>query len=249
MENKNNSTNRSFNNSNFFKQSDLNFNKREKNNFEKLFDRIEELSNLDVINKLAVIDKQVHLKNKEVLENVYSSISIRKNCNTIKEINHIEKYKRKNEEMINFQSAISENFFPFFLFHHYKKDLMYNNKKFEVIEPAAGSIFVNHSKEDFIIIDKLNKKELMFDIKAYYRFKDRITINQKTHNIAKIHNCKFYMICIIDSDINNYKEIKNLSFYVMPISFFEKNSKLIVCNKDSEKKFTPFYSLDIKYFK
>lgn len=212
---------------------------------------LDKINNEKSKNDLYYLDKME--VNEEDLKIVLDAVRLRSDINLhLKELGNITEYQRENEEKTNFQSMLVEISFSKYLWDKYKNLSKYLKNKVEIKSPEIASVFLNKTKEDFYINNKLKNIVLNFDIKSQFlnnRYQS-VNINQLAHKRFEEHKSDFYVVGLIDGNPEDFKSVKNIYFVLMSLSYFYQNKEDINNPPRPEiKKFSPYHRLDMINFK
>lgn len=218
------------------------------NEFINLFLNMYNNKNNNNITKILTFnfDEDISFKNK-FIKNVEQSSELRKNINEMKELTKIKTFVNGMEEITNFTSALSENFFSYYIYKLNQKNSYKLREKIEILDCDIAKFNLNKQKDDFYIKVKGNDetRKLEFDIKSQLITKDCITINKKAHERFINNNSDFYLICLIDSDSNNFKDVKKIHYLILTKEYFKNNAVY----KYNDVRNSEYYSICLKSFK
>lgn len=190
--------------------------------------------------------------NENDLNIVIDAVNLRRNVNDhIKQLGVIEEYKRENETKTNFQAMLVEVIFAKYLWNIYKHTSKYLKSQIEIHSPEMATVFLNHTKEDFYIKNKLNDVTLDFDVKSQFLNNkyNSVNINQNSHKRFLEHESDLYIVGLIDGNPDIFESVKNIYFVLMPLEYFNNNKVDINEPPRPTKRFSPYHRLDMGLFK
>lgn len=154
-----------------------------------------------------------------------------------KGIENLSKYKRDREDLILFQTIISEYSLSL-LFHK----ISVLKREFKVATSALVEVILDHSNEDVRL--KINDNFFHMDIKSQYSFKNNFTVNVDSHNRFLKHKCDGYIFALINSESKKkFKNVSSVRYIFVSKEYFERNKKYVNLNRENS---SPFYSISIK---
>lgn len=119
-------------------------------------------------------------------------------------------------------------------------DLLRNLNKFNKVKlqtPAVVTLTPEKDKTDFLI------NNILFDMKGQTENKS-ININKIAHDRAVSQGLSYYAVGILNSD--NLDSLTEVTYYLMPLSYFLKKAKFINTGKYSENPRNHYYSINIE---
>ena len=136
------------------------------NEFINLFLNMYNNKNNNNITKILTFnfDEDISFKNK-FIKNVEQSSELRKNINEMKELTKIKTFVNGMEEITNFTSALSENFFSYYIYKLNQKNNYKLREKIEILDCDIAKFNLNKQKDDFYIkvIGNDETRKLEFD--------------------------------------------------------------------------------------
>lgn len=160
----------------------------------------------------------------------------RRIVNEDKDISELSKYKRDREDLIIFQTIISEYSLSLYFYKVFKFD-----KEVDVKTSALVEVNLDHSNEDVRL--KINNQIFNMDIKSQYSFNDNLNINVNAHKRFLDHGCDGYIVALIDSESKEkFKNVSTVRYIFISTEYFEKNKKYVNLNRQNS---SPFYSISI----
>lgn len=214
---------------------------------------MQELTIKEVFNLFESFKTETDIKLICSYELTQGDIEVAKKCaelrsmiNELKQVDEFSQYKRANNQRIEFMALLTETHFTSTLYKkHYRK-----NSKIEIKSPAIASIFLDKSREDFVL--EYNNNKIEFDLKSqYYQCNTSSqNINQKSHKRAKEKGSNYYVVALIknkDDDYSDYANVERIDYFLLPMSFVDEKS--IAVNKSTSIFFDPYYKINISNFK
>lgn len=218
--------------------------KTENFDIEKFYNCFEQIiqSTSEKRNVVKIGNFQITQKDKDV---ILKSIELRKLINDLRDVNEIEKYKRRNAEQVDLKAMIGEHCFSRLLYTILKNKY---TEDFLTTVPAIAEMILNRKKQDFEIENLKNNKIITFDIKSQFENNDFnfLTVNIKSFQSMK-NKSSFFILCLIDGKQDDFNTNNNVCFYLIKNDWFENNSEKVLTS--SNPRFTPYLKLSLKYFK